>query len=145
MAEQGKKPVTIDIDGETFELRKLGVRDLLSAKDEVIRTVRREKLKAIADLRDALPADLWQAEWDRAKAEAFAMTTVEMAVVKQWLDTFDGMAFALHMAIQSKYPGRFTVTELRDKLYGIADAAREALYAVTANESQGEVTSEPVR
>jgi hypothetical protein len=125
-------PVTIELDGETFELRPLGYLDYEALRAEVIRDLRFQRLKATIDIRNAMPPEMWKEEWVRSRDEAYGITTASPEQIKHWLDTIDGVAHCLYRQLMPnpapgvRYRERFTVEELKTLLCQQADLALEA-------------------
>lgn len=119
------KNATIELNGETYELRPLGLHDFYKARDAVLRHLRNVRLRTIIDLRGVLSPDEWQSEWDQAKAWADRLITTDTDTIKTWLDTLDGVAFCLDLQLQPKYAGKFTLDQLKAMLCERAELALE--------------------
>jgi hypothetical protein len=131
---------TIELDGDTFELRPLGYADYFNMYDEVVQYLRFQRLKTIIDLRDALSQEMWKEEWERAKEEAYKITTASEEQVKQWCNTLDGAVRCVYRQLLPKYAGRFTVDELKQLLCEKGDLelkAKAARDATPPQEAEG--------
>jgi len=130
----------ITLDGQTYLIGPITLRDFATVEKHLVRQKRKQRQQMTLDLRDDMPPDLWQKEWEVARREAAAITRVDPEEVAGtppkfdddgnmidpgnigWIDTVEGMGYTLWLMFERSNPGKFTLEELIDKLNQMDDS-----------------------
>jgi len=127
LARPSGAKMTFEMDGKTYILGPFTLSDFGTLENHVLRLKRKARLQMILDIRESMPDDLWQEEWEKAKADAARVTKVPEQEVVNFLDNKSGIAFTLFMMFEKNYPGEFTLRELEEKMMAMSDEAIEQL------------------
>jgi len=100
--------ISVHWKGEDFILDGFGFDDWGLLQAELIRRKRKQKLQTIADMRDSLPLDIWNEQFDKARKEAESLNEIPGDEINEFLNSELGIAFVLWVLFERRYPGRFS-------------------------------------
>lgn len=148
--------VSVEWEGKTILLRRIGFRHFASAEQHLLK-LKRQAIFDIAKIEAESFPEAREAIREKAHEKAFAIKEATILEVKEWLDTLDGMAYVIWLNFQ--YHGtpdekqEFTLEKcmefldglamkgMNDKLEEIRRAANQAAGVDPAGEATGPLPS----
>jgi hypothetical protein len=121
---------TIEIDGETLILDAIGLKDWGVVEAHLLRLKRSSVLVAAHDASKDLPDDVGKRLRREAMDRVMQIQNVDGDEVVGWVTgTIDGIVFVLWHKLEGRYPGKFTLESLSQKMAAMTDAEQDAARA----------------
>ena len=137
----------IEINGEQFIIPAFTLRDLGTVENHLLAIRRRSIIRLAEDGYSESPADVRKEMRALAWREANDLTALGPDQCLAWMDTLEGMAFTTYLLVQKNYPGKFTLEQMNELVYQLAESGAEELAStlkqVAGVDQAGETTSSP--
>jgi len=118
---------TVDWNGKSYRVGSFGLEDWGAVEAHLIRLKRKQKMQVVIDLRDDLPADLWNEKYQEARREAELISAITPEEVMAWVDTREGACFTLHLLLDRQYPGEFKLSDMLSFIHKMKDTEFDSM------------------
>lgn len=126
--------ISIKWEGQTYILEPLTLKDFGVIEHECLRRKRDTKMQTVVSLYGKIPDEMFVAQLDKVRAESEKMVVADVEV-QEWIDsTRDGLCFTLWLALDRRYPGKFSLERMLEVMY--AQVTEEQMAALLAARDQ---------
>ena len=126
LAKPAGSGIPIKFNGEDLVLDALGIEDLGVIENHLL-SKRKNPLDVAKQAFPGLPPELAEKLLERAYTDALKVAVVTTQEVFEYIDTLEGMRYTIWLALEKRYPGRFSLDKIGAVLDQMDDEALEEL------------------